>query len=133
MHQPAFICSHHCRSTQKESGEYVPHELWVICHATTAAPTFFAPMKIYCRTLVDGDCGRTNNPTRETHFRFLSEVAGYKDRPVIWFNIGTGSPSPTNSNNVYTKRSSVARLKRIWRDRLVPKAFLEAQNLVRDL
>lgn len=108
MHHPAFICSHYCRSTSDSAGKYTPYELWKACRATTAAPTFFAPMEIHGRLLVDGAFGNTNNPTRKAHFHFLSNIPGYKDRPVIWLNVGTGSPRPLyDAASVRTRKSSV--------------------------
>jgi len=138
MNQPAFICSHYCRSTQKEDGKYIPYELWKICRATTAAPTFYRNITINGRTFIDGAFGNTNNPTRKAHFHFLENVSGYRDCDVIWMNIGTGSPKPHHdvvSNT--SRRASVVTLattyKRTWEDRLIPRAILEAKNLLRDL
>lgn len=138
MNQPAFICSHYCRSTQNEEGKYIPYELWKTCRATTAAPTFFPRITINGRTFIDGAFGNTNNPTRKAHFHFLEKVSRYKDCDVIWMNIGTGSPSPHHdaASNKF-RRASVVTLAtaytRTWKDRLVPKAILEAKNLLRDL
>lgn len=87
MHQPDFICSHYCHSAQKEIGKYMPYELLKVCRATTAAPTFFALMRMHDRILVGGAYGNTKNLTRKAHFHFLNEIAGYKDRPVVWLNI----------------------------------------------
>ncbi|KAK5083672.1 hypothetical protein LTR05_006176 [Lithohypha guttulata] len=135
MHQPAFICSHYCRSTPKESGKYMPYELWMTCRATTAAPTFFAPIVINRRIFVDGAFGNTSNPTRKAHFHFLTKVTGYKECPVVWLNIGTGSPRPQcDAASTGTRRSSTATIhQRNWKDRLIPNAIREARNLLRDL
>lgn len=131
MGHPAFICSHYCRSTQKETGRYIPYELWMTCRATTAAPTFFSRMTMHGRTFVDGAFGHTNNPTRKAHFHFLSKVSGYKDHPVVWMNIGTGSPKPSETSTIGSRRFSTVR--RSWKERLMPNAIRDARNLLRDL
>lgn len=138
MNQPAFICSHYCRSTQQESGKYIPYELWQTCRATTAAPTFFSRIIIHGRIFIDGAFGNTNNPTRKAHFHFLEKVSGYKEHDVIWMNIGTGSPQPhrdalSNRSIHASAATSPTTYKRSWKDRLIPKLILEAKNLLRDL
>ncbi|KAK5078976.1 hypothetical protein LTR64_002604 [Lithohypha guttulata] len=84
---------------------------------------------------VDGAFGNTNNPTRKAHFHFLTKVTGYKECPVVWLNIGTGSPRPQcDAASTGTRRSSIATIhQRNWKDRLIPNAIREARNLLRDL
>ena len=135
MNQPAFICSHYCRTTQLDSGKYTLYELWAACRATTAAPTFFSPITIHGRTFIDGAFGNTNNPSRKAHFHFVSKVSGYKECPVIWLNIGTGSPKPhRDALSTRTRRSSVVTMyRRSWKHRPIPSIVRDARNLLRDL
>lgn len=106
------------------------------CRATTAAPTFFRRVTIHGRTFVDGAFGHTNNPTRKAHFHFTHHVAGYKECPtIIWINIGTGSPKVNHdARSLNSRRSSLQTIQALpWRDRLLPRAIVEAKNLIADL
>ena len=64
------------------------HEIWEVCRATTAAPTYFRPAKIEGKIYSDGGVG-TNNPTLEA----FAEIDGlHKNCLESIVSFGTGMP-----------------------------------------
>lgn len=96
--------------------------------ATSAAPTFFDPVRIMKKILVDGGYGNTNNPSFEayTHYEegMAKEILG-TDR-VRWVNIGTGT-SLESSTDQFTPP------KREWKDLLLPNYVLRIIQTISDL
>lgn len=67
----------------------IDHEIWRVCRATTAAPTFFRPQEIDGRFYSDGGVG-INNPTD----RAIDEIDSLKDHTVKnVVSFGTGKPA----------------------------------------
>ncbi len=90
--------------------------------STSAAPTFFDPVRIMKKILVDGGYGETNNPSQDAwrHYTELKEII-HTDR-VRWVNIGTG-----------TSKGQPLPLKREWKDLLMPRYFQNILHTIRDL
>jgi hypothetical protein len=68
------------------------HEIWEVCRATTAAPTYFKPIKIDGNYYSDGGTG-ANNPTFEA-IREMRLLHGHSLRLVASF--GTGKAENTS-------------------------------------
>jgi Patatin-like phospholipase len=83
-----------------------PACIWQVGRATSAAPTFFAPIEIDDELYGDGGTG-WNNPTKEA----ISEVGNiWPDRPVgIIISIGTGLENPLELKDEPDQLSSYAR------------------------
>ena len=92
------------------------------CLATAAAPTFFDPVRILEKILVDGGYGETNNPSRDAwqHYTELKEIC-HTDR-VRWINIGTG-----------TFNGQAPPSKREWKDLFLPRYVQNIMHTIRDL
>lgn len=90
--------------------------------ATSAAPTYFDPVRIMRKILVDGGYGETNNPSQDAwqHYTELKEIL-HTDR-VRWVNIGTG-----------TSKDQSLPPKRAWKDLLLPNYFQNIMHTLRDL
>lgn len=90
--------------------------------ATSAAPTYFDPVRIMRKILVDGGYGETNNPSQDAwqHYTELKEILR-TDR-VRWVNIGTG-----------TSKDQSLPPKRAWKDLLLPNYFQNIMHTLRDL
>lgn len=90
--------------------------------ATSAAPTYFDPVRIMKKILVDGGYGETNNPSQDAwrHYTELKEIL-HTDR-VRWVNIGTGTSNGQSSPP-----------RRAWKDLLLPNYFQNIVHTLRDL
>jgi len=90
--------------------------------ATSAAPTYFDPVRIMKKILVDGGYGLTNNPSQDAwqHYTELKEIS-HSDR-VRWVNIGTG----TSSGHSTTSKQS-------WKNYLLPNYIQNIMHTIRDL
>lgn len=90
--------------------------------ATSAAPTYFDPVRIMEKILVDGGFGETNNPSENAwrHYTELKEIL-HTDR-VRWVNIGTGTSDGQSPPS-----------KRAWKDLLLPRYVQNIMHTIRDL
>ena len=90
--------------------------------ATSAAPTFFDPVRIMKKILVDGGYGETNNPSQDAwrHYNEVKEIL--RGDRVRWVNIGTGT---SNDEAVPPKRE--------WKDLLLPNYVQNIMHTIRDL
>jgi hypothetical protein len=90
--------------------------------ATSAAPTYFDPVRIMKKILVDGGYGLTNNPSQDAwqHYTELKEILR-TDR-VRWVNIGTGT---SNGQSPPSKQS--------WKNFLLPNYVQNIMHTIRDL
>ena len=90
--------------------------------ATSAAPTFFDPVRIMKKILVDGGYGETNNPSQDAwvHYTVFKEILE-TDR-TRWVNIGTG-----------TSTDQPLEYKRGWMDMLLPTYVRNVMHTIRDL
>lgn len=69
--------------------------MWQAARATSAAPTYFRPMKIHSHTFIDGGLGY-NNPVALAVEEYL-RIKGLRDRPnkkLVIISIGTGKSNP---------------------------------------
>lgn len=91
--------------------------------ATSAAPTFFDPVRIMKKILVDGGYGETNNPSQDAwlHYTEVKKEIRHGDR-VRWVNIGTG-----------TSKNEPVPPKRQWMDLLLPTYVQNIRHTIRDL
>jgi hypothetical protein len=124
MEEPVFLCSHQCRKKISRTEEYITCKMCDAARATSAAPTYFPPMRILKKILVDGGFGETNNPSNAAwdHYdtkKFISETD-----QALWVNIGTGTLPPESSTTVPPRP--------FW-TMFVPKYFLNIVHLARDL
>jgi hypothetical protein len=117
-----FLCSHKCRKGPFPNQTYQRCEMVDAARATSAAPTFFDPVRIWKKILVDGGYGGTNNPSRDawSHYTKLKEIV--KTDQVRWVNIGTGT---SRGHSVPTKRE--------WKDLLLPRYIQNIMHTIRDL
>jgi predicted acylesterase/phospholipase RssA len=93
------------RSYGTRHADAFPACIWEVGRATSAAPTFFAPIEIDDVLYGDGGTG-WNNPTKEA----IAEADGiWPDRPIgIVVSIGTGLENPLQLNDEPTQLSSLA-------------------------
>jgi hypothetical protein len=105
-------------STQR----YQKCEMADAARATSAAPTFFDPVRIMKKILVDGGYGHTNNSSEDAwrHYTVVKEI-GQTDR-VRWLNIGTGT---SNDQPLPPKKE--------WKDVLLPRYIQNVMHTIRDL
>jgi hypothetical protein len=117
-----FLCSHECRRKPLFGKPYETCQMADAARATSAAPTFFDPVRIMKMILVDGGYGETNNPSQDAwrHYTTRREILD-TDR-TRWVNIGTGT---CNEFSVSSKRS--------WRDVLLPAYVQNIMHTIRDL
>lgn len=95
--------------------------------ATSAAPTYFEPRKILGKILVDGGFMETNNPSKACFDHYLTSRKSWslpQDEPVIWVNLGTGSPPPHKTLEPSTRP--------MW-TRLIPKPIHEKYFMIQDV
>jgi hypothetical protein len=90
--------------------------------ATSAAPTFFDPVRIMRKILVDGGYGDTNNPSVDAwrHYTLVNEIL--RTDSVRWVNIGTGT---STDHPILPKRQ--------WKDLLLPQYVQNIMHTIRDL
>ncbi len=106
--EAVLLCSHMCRYPK---GEYHKCRVCDAARATSAAPTYFKPMRVLLTgisskdTLVDGGYGDSNNPSFEAwnHYTWAKRTQEIEDEDQVnWINVGTGSkphktpPPPMN-------------------------------------
>lgn len=117
-----FLCSHRCRRRPSTTQNYEICEMVDAARATSAAPTFFDPVRMMKKILVDGGYGFSNNPSQDVwrHYTELKEIL-QTDR-VRWVNMGTGS---SNGQPVQSKRE--------WKDFLLPTYIQNIMHTIRDL
>lgn len=117
-----FLCSHKCRKRPLIHQKYQECEMADAARSTSAAPTFFDPVRIMKKILVDGGYGETNNPSQDAwrHYTELKEIL-QTDR-VRWVNVGTGT---SNGQAISTKRA--------WKDLLLPRYVQNVMHTIRDL
>lgn len=101
-------------STTGTYGDAAPLPIWQIARATSAAPTYFPPIKIPkgnlpgVVTFKDGGFG-FNNPSEEAYFDIIDKHGGSEQNMGPFISIGTGIPPMTyfskkkgNINNAIT-------------------------------
>jgi hypothetical protein len=117
-----FLCSHQCRRPPSPSQAYQECEMADSARATSAAPTYFDPVRIMKKILIDGGYGLTNNPSQDAwqHYTELKEIS-HTDR-VRWVNIGTGT---SNGLTIPSKQS--------WKNYLLPNYIQNIMHTIRDL
>jgi hypothetical protein len=115
-----FLCSHKCRKLPSQA--YQECEMADSARATSAAPTYFDPVRIMKKILVDGGYGLTNNPSQDAwqHYTEQKEIS-HTDR-VRWVNIGTGT---SNGHPTASKQS--------WKNYLLPNYIQNIMHTIRDL
>lgn len=92
-----LICKPCCRKAN--NSEKVP--VIDAAQATSAAPTYFRPVRLLDRLLVDGGYGQTNNPSEAAYEHYFWELEKPKSdyHRINMVNIGTGT-DPENPTEV---------------------------------
>lgn len=69
---------------------------WKVARATSAAPTYFEPMKIGTTTHLDGGFGNANNPAMFAWWE-VSQMSGDIETPIaLTISVGTGMSQPVS-------------------------------------
>lgn len=123
MEEAVFLCSHQCRKKISRAEEYITCKMCDAARATTAAPTYFPPVRILKKILVDGGFGETNNPSNAAWDHYDTKNFISKTDQALWVNIGTRTP-PGSSRTVPPRP--------FW-TMFVPEYLLNIVHLTRDL
>ncbi|KAL2437480.1 hypothetical protein ABEF95_008185 [Exophiala dermatitidis] len=120
-----FLCTHECTGPYRRHTLDFDLELRHAARATSAAPSYFEPMIIQGRSLVDGGYGDTNNPSWAAKIHYHQSHGLPARHPLVLINVGTGT-LPEGYDEVRLR-------KRPWWTRLLPNSLVEALGLLSDL
>jgi hypothetical protein len=124
MEEAVFLCSHQCRRKIGRMEEYITCRMCDAARATSAAPTYFPPVRILKKILVDGGFGETNNPSNAAWDHYDTKKFISKTDQALWVNIGTGTLPPESSRTVPPRP--------FW-TMFVPESLLDIVHLTKDL
>jgi hypothetical protein len=124
MEDAVFLCSHECRKEISRTEEYITCKMCDAARATSAAPTYFPPVRILKKILVDGGFGETNNPSNAAWDHYDTKNFISKTDQALWVNIGTGTLPPESSRTAPPRP--------FWA-MFVPESLLNIVHLTRDL
>ena len=72
--------------------------IWQVARATSAAPTYFAPLKIGELEYLDGGFGATNNPCQEIYDEVRRMNNNSENCVKVVFSVGTGKSNKSRFN-----------------------------------
>lgn len=114
----AVLCHHSCRHADQKD---VLIKVADAARATSAAPTYFDPVMLLNKSLVDGGFGWTNNPSKATWNHYF-ELRQKNYEQVRFVNLGTGSkpkgytaPKPEKSWTNYLKIPALQNAKKLMK------------------
>ncbi|KEF62566.1 uncharacterized protein A1O9_00539, partial [Exophiala aquamarina CBS 119918] len=120
-----FFCTHECSGPYHLNMMNCDLQLRHAARATSAAPSYFKPMRIQGRQFVDGGYGETNNPSWAAWWHYKQNHNLSSDQTLVMINIGTGTCARTDSEPQAQQRP-------LW-TKLIPNGIVAAQGLMADL
>ena len=119
---PVLLCSHECRRRFDRSAPYQRCNVCDAGRATASAPTYFDPVRVLRKTLVDGGFGETNNPSEAAWVHYDDRKEILETDLALWVNVGTGT-----SSDVYVEP------RRDWKAAILPSYIQNVIRLARNL